>query len=386
MYPRAFQVKGERSFFLLGPRMTGKSTLLKAQFPNAFWVDLLSGEAYQKYLSNPELFYKEIQFHLKKYPDSVVVIDEIQRLPQLLNEVQRLIVQLHARFIMSGSSARKLKRNSVNLLGGRANEKHLFPLTILELGEDFDLESFLMYGSLPNVSSSGIEEKKEILKSYVTTYLREEIQMEGIVRRLPSFSRFLQLAAETIAQEVNYSNLSSETGVTSKTIREYYQILEDTLIGFVLQPWMKTVRKQLAGSPKFYLFDNGVTNALRENLSGSLSGENKGPLFEQFILQQVKALCSYREFEGSMYYWKARGGREVDLVLAKGSKPLVAIEIKYTNRPTSRDIVSLRSIREEYPKLRTILVTRQKNPIDIDGHEALPYGDFLKMLSDREIV
>lgn len=385
MYSRLFQAKGQRSFFLLGPRMTGKSTLLKSLFPQAFWIDLLSGDAYQKYLSQPGVFYDEVMYQLKKNAKTTIVVDEIQRLPELLNEVQRMIESSKARFVLSGSSARKLKRQSANLLGGRANEYHLFPLTFAELGDSFDLSLSLIFGNLPIVSLSETDEKKRILKSYVTTYLREEIQLEGMVRRLPAFSKFLQLAAECTSQEVNYTNLSSETGVTSKTIREYYQILEDTLIGFFLHPWSRTVRKQLAGSPKFYLFDNGVTNALRENLQ-DLSSESKGPLFEQWIIQQARALCSYLEFDGNMYYWKVRGGVEVDLVLARGSKPQVAIEIKHTKTPKRRDIACLDSIREEYPKLRTILVTRQDHPLMMGQHETLPYQIFLKMLLDGKII
>lgn len=384
MYSRLFSFKTNRSFFLLGPRMTGKSTLLRSRFPDSFWIDLLSGDAYQKYLGDPEKFYDEILYQIKKNKIKSVVVDEIQRLPELLNEVHRLIESNKIQFILSGSSARKLKRQSANLLGGRANEYHLFPLTYHELGDDFSLSSIMIYGSLPIIVSSSANEKKEILKSYTTTYLREEIQLEGTVRRLPSFSKFLQLAAESVSQEVNYSNLGSEIGISGKTIREYYQILEDTLIGFFLHPWHKTVRKQLAGSPKFYLFDNGITNALRENLHESISSESRGPLFEQWILQQVRAICSYQNFEGSMSYWKARGGHEVDLILSRGSTPILAVEIKHTQQPKTKDTACLDSIREEYPKLKTLLVTRQDLPRMISGHESLPYEKFLDHLKNKK--
>jgi predicted AAA+ superfamily ATPase len=238
----------------------------------------------------------------------------------------------------------------------------MFPLTFEELADDFNLDDILHWGSLPSVWTSAPEDKKAILRSYVGLYLREEIQAERIVRNLPSFSRFLALAAESASREVNYTEISRETGVTSKTIREYYSALEETLIGFFLPPWKKSVRKQLAGSPKFYLFDNGVTNALMERLSDSPKGEVRGTLLEQWLLQEVRAIMSYHQVEGSMSYWKARGGHEVDLVISRGPKPILAVEIKHTSNPGGSHFAGLRSFGEEYPKVPKILVTLQDRP------------------------
>ena len=204
------------------------------------------------------------------------------------------------------------------------------------------------------------------------------------MRNLPSFSKSLQLAAENISKEVNYSEISKQTGVVSKTIAGYFSIIEDSFIGFLLPPWSKTVRKELAGSPKFYFFDNGVTNALRENLTDMPTGEVYGYLFEQFIIQQVRAILSYREFEGSIYYWKARGGKEVDLIIARGSKPILAVEIKATTRPGVSDFSGLASFAEEYPKVPGVLVTRQPRSTVQNQFEGIPVLEFLKRLSDGE--
>lgn len=311
------------------------------------------------------------------------MIDEIQRVPSLLNEVHRLIEDSQLRFALSGSSARKLKRGGSNLLAGRADDLRLFPLLPEEIGSAFDLDSALRWGTLPAVWLEDAAGKKNILRSYVSTYLREEIQAEGYVRNLPSFSRFLNLAAESIAQEVSYANIARETSVTSKTIREYFGILEDTLVGFLLPPWTRSIRKQLAGSPKFYFFDNGVTNALRENLSDRPNEQALGSLFEQWVIQSIRAVLAYRQFEGSIYFWRARGGREVDVVIAKGSKPVLAIEIKSTRRPDLRDCASLVSFREEYPKVESVLVTRQPRAARLGAFDSMPAIDFLKDLARR---
>ena len=384
MISRSIKVPTQRSFFLFGPRMTGKSTWIQSEFKSALRIDLLEEQNFLVYLSHPEELEKEVLAYYKKHPKGWVVIDEIQRVPALLNEVHRLIEKYNCKFGLTGSSARKLKRGGANLLAGRANEMKIFPLTTIELKDQFNLEAAIHWGTLPAVWTSEADVKKQILRSYVSTYLREEIQAEGIVRNLPSFSKSLQLAAENISKEVNYSEISKQTGVVSKTIAGYFSIIEDSFIGFLLPPWSKTVRKELAGSPKFYFFDNGVTNALRENLTDMPTGEVYGYLFEQFIIQQVRAILSYREFEGSIYYWKARGGKEVDLIIARGSKPILAVEIKATTRPGVSDFSGLASFAEEYPKVPGVLVTRQPRSTVQNQFEGIPVLEFLKRLSDGE--
>ncbi len=381
---RLLKVPPRHSFFLFGPRMTGKSTWLKMAFPKALHIDLLEEANFQRYLSQPSRIRSEIDAFRSKNPKGWVILDEIQRNPALLNEVHRAIEETQLKFALSGSSARKLKRGGANLLAGRAFELRMFPLTAHEWGADFRLDHVLRWGALPAVIQEENTQKKQILRAYVSTYLREEIQAEGFVRNLPSFSRFLQLAAETIGQETAYSAMSRETTVASKTIREYYQILEDTLLGFLLLPWQSRVQKQLAGSPKFYFFDCGVTNALRESLSDPPTGAEKGALFEQWVIQEVRALLSYQNFEGSVAYWKARGGNEVDLIIARGRKPLLAVEIKSTTNPSSRDFAGLRSFAEEYPKVPKVLVTSQPRASLHDKVEALPYLEFFERLLSGE--
>ncbi len=380
MISRSLLLPKNKSFFLFGPRMTGKSTLLKSELKTALRIDLLEEANYQRYLSNPSALADELTSFEKKKPQGWVIIDEIQRIPALLNEVHRTLESTKLKFALSGSSARKLKRGGANLLAGRAIELRLFSLSSIEIGNKFVLSDVIRWGSLPSIWLSEPEAKKQILKTYISMYLREEIQAEGMVRNLQSFSRFLQLVGESIARELNYSAISKETSVTSKTIREYFEILEDTLIGFMLLPWKKSIRKQLAGSPKFYLFDNGVTNALRENLSDLPTGEVWGALFEQWVIQEVRTTLSYRSFEGSIYYWKARGGNEVDLVIARGNKPILAVEIKSTQRPSDRHFSGLRSFAEEYPKIPLVLVTQQSRNSTHGKIEAMPALEFINDL------
>lgn len=359
MITRLISLSKARSFFLFGPRMTGKSTWLKSQLGGSLKIDLLEESNYQRYLSDPEALRLELESYQKKRPEGWVVIDEVQRIPSLLNEVHRAIESSRLKFALSGSSARKLKRGGANLLAGRAIEKKLFSLTSVELGEKFTLSDALFWGTLPSVWLADPEQKKQILRSYISVYLREEIQAEGLVRNVQSFSRFLQLAGENFAKELNYSSIAKDTAVQSKTIKEYFSILEDTLIGFLLPPWKKSVRKQLAGSPKFYFFDNGVTNSLRENLTDRPTGEIYAALFEQWVIQEVRAILSYLNFEGSLYYWRARGGNEVDLIIARGTKPILAVEIKSTQRPNESHFGGLKSFSEEYPTVPLVLVTQQ---------------------------
>ena len=387
MIPRTLILPKNRSFFLFGPRLVGKSTWLKHSLPpDSFKIDLLHEGTYQTYLTDSSRFVDEVRAFEKRKPSGWVCIDEVQRIPALLNEVQSLMESSKLRFALSGSSARKLKRGGGNLLGGRANDLKMFSATSIEQGEDFSLKHAIKWGSLPAVLTSDDEDKKQILRAYISTYMREEIQAEGIVRNLPSFARFLQLAAENIGQELNYSSIASETSVTSKTIKEYFQILDDTLLGTILPPWKKMVRKQLAGSPKFYFFDNGVTNALRENLSHTPTGHELGQIFEQTVIQEVRALLSYMDFEGQLYFWRARGGNEVDILISRGPRPLLAIEVKATERPGPRDFAGLLSFAEEYPKVPKILVTRQPRASLFKDIEALPYVEFMKRLSGKEYL
>ncbi len=375
------------SSFLFGPRLTGKSTCIKMQFKNAKIFNLLEEDLYLQFTSNPKLFRNLCIQHHTNTGETLFVIDEVQRLPYLLNEVHSMIENQGFLFILSGSSARKLKRAGANLLAGRAIENFLFPLTYQEIINDkqeFNLDSVLQFGSLPKVYLADETEKKGILKSYVNTYLAEEIQQEGGVRNLPAFIRFLELAAESNSQELNYSQIASDSGVRSSTIKEYYSILSETRIGTLLYPWTKSVRKELAGSPKFYFFDQGIVNALQQKLSSNLSNSEKGPLFEQWIINQVTAYIHYHHLERSLNYWKTKAGVEVDLLVSKSRKPTTVIEIKWTSKPTTTHFSGLKSIQDEYPEIRCILVcnviTPEQHEVRGKKIEILPYADFLKNL------
>jgi len=388
MLNRDLILNSNHSSFLFGPRLTGKSTCIKLQFKNAKVFNLLEEDLFLQFTSNPKLFRNLCIQHHKTTGEKLFVIDEVQRLPFLLNEVHNLIENHQFIFVLSGSSARKLKRAGANLLAGRAIENFLFPLSYSEItknNQEFNLDEVLKFGSLPKIHLTNEDEKKAILKSYVNTYLSEEIQQEGGVRNLPAFIRFLELAAESNSQELNYSQIASDSGVRSSTIKEYYSILSETRIGTLLYPWTRSIRKELAGSPKFYFFDQGIVNSLLQKLTSTLSNTEKGPLFEQWLINQVIAHIHYHHLERSLNYWKTKAGVEVDLLVSQSRKPIAAIEIKWTSNPATTHFSGLKSILEEHPNIKAILVcnvlapeTRKIKGKDV---EILPFAEFLTNLN-----
>lgn len=380
---------GKHSFFLFGPRQTGKTTLIQGLLdPLAtFNVNLLETEALLKYHRDPSMFRKEISYwtgQLPKPTQGIVFVDEVQKCPAILDEVQLLMDQWKSKltFILTGSSARKLKRTSVNLLGGRAWSFALHPLTHQEIADRFELHDVLQFGSLPPVMAGKAEDRMRTLRGYSQTYLKEEVLDEALVRNLPAFSRFLELAADQSGMPVNYSNIAAETGVRSKTVREYYQILEDTLLAFHLPPYLKSARKRLATHPIFYLFDTGVINALCGRLETSvLQGTSlHGQLFEHFVVLELRRLISYREKEWSMYHWRTSNGAEVDLVLDTGDK-LLAIEIKSGRNLRSQDFTGLVSFQQDYPRSQLVCVCTADRPFTLNGIRCLPWRDFFSELS-----
>jgi predicted AAA+ superfamily ATPase len=385
MIPRILNLSDSRSYFLFGPRQTGKSTLIKEKLTASdLYINLLPERTFFSYAKEPGRFRQEILAHAQKHPNALIVVDEIQKLPRLLDEVHDLIESTNLRFALTGSSARKLKRGAANMLAGRANTYHLFPLTYEELGTDFDLERALEVGTLPYLWSYNISkaDEREFLESYSNTYLRDEIQSEGVVRQISAFTHFLDIAAVNDGQLVNFSNIARECGVSVKTAQEYYQILEDTFIAHRIEPWSKSIRKRLVSHPRYYFFDMGLTNALCLQF-GKLNSEVRGRRFEQFILLQLIAWNKYHKKNLQFFFWRTHIGVEIDLIISRGDKPIAAIEIKSSNQISPDALNALKEFSTEYPKVKSYIVS----PIDrsrlLDGNiEVIPWKDLFHRLSE----
>ena len=339
MYQRICNILKTRSFFLFGARGTGKSSLLKKFFKqdSPLWIDLLNDRDFLLYSRNPSLLYDQAISLSNKSSRAIkwIIIDEVQRAPQLLNEVHRILESEEARgkiqFGLTGSSARKLKRGAANLLAGRALINNLYPLTASELGEDFNLDHVLNWGSLPAViTEKDPLTRSEILESYVASYLREEIREEQVVRKLDPFLRFLEVAAQTSGQIVNYSAITRDCQVDQKAVMRYFQILEDTLLGVFLPGFDRSVRKQQSKSPRFYLFDLGVQRALRGALNLPISPQSYeyGKVFEQFIILEIIRLNSYLRTKYKLSHLRTKDDAEIDLIIERPGLSTVLMEIK----------------------------------------------------------
>lgn len=324
MYTRRLRLPA-RSFFLLGPRGTGKTTWLRRALPSALWFDLLRTETFLELSQQPERFRQRVEATRR---GSWVVIDEVQRLPSLLNEVHALVAERGRanQFALSGSSARKLKRLDVNLLAGRAINRQCFPLTAAELGTDFNLEHVLRFGLLPQVRSDP-KFAVDTLDAYVSNYLREEIQQEALVRRLDSFARFLQVAAVVNGQVTNLAGVARDAAVARPTVQGYFETLIDTLIGVRLPAWQRRAKVKEVASPKFYLFDCGVARALAGRLREPIDGAERGFLLETLILHELRATIAYENIGGELRYWRTPSGSEVDFVWTRARRA-VGIEVK----------------------------------------------------------
>lgn len=375
----------QRSFFLFGPRQTGKSTWLKSlNLPESWMVNLLSNETYYRYLKQPSQFRREAQEKIRS-GTKWIILDEVQRIPELLNEVHQLMEESEVRFILSGSSARKLKRDGANLLGGRALLRHLFPFTVQELMESnsnhiLDLETLLKWGTLPPIIGLNPSDSTDTLNAYVEIYLREEIQMEALVRNLGGFTRFLDLSAAYCGEIINFNSLAKECGLPHRTVQSYFEVLEDTLIAYRLPAWRQSPTKRLVGHPKLYLFDNGVTNALCHRLTGPLDATTRGRLFEQFFIQETQRVLNYKNLSMGIYYWRTNNGAEVDLVLEQGGKPFMAVEFKSRSDIDRADLSGLRSFHEDYPKANCLIVCTCPEPWTLDFAQILPWSLFLERL------
>jgi predicted AAA+ superfamily ATPase len=365
------------SIFLWGARQTGKSTLLKELFPDVLWYDLLLSSDYKRLLDNNALIRERV---LAEESIRTVVIDEIQRLPELLNEVQWLIVNKNIRFILSGSSPRKIRRSGTNLLGGRALRYELYPLVSAEI-PDFDLLRALNHGLLPKIYDSANPTK--LLNAYIGNYLQDEIVAEAKLRNVDVFSRFLQIAAITNGEIVNYTNIAAETAVSSTTVKEYFQILENTLLGRHLPSFQKKPKRRVVMSPKFYLFDIGIVNSLLKRNKIEFGTETFGKAFEHFIYQEIYAHSHYSGLEFPVSYWRTSSGFEVDFVLGDHQ---VAIEVKSINNVNPRHLKGLRAFAEEYAVEKQIVVSNDPYPRLVDNILILPWKVFLQRLWNGEII
>lgn len=375
--------KPSRSFFLFGPRATGKSTWLKASFPEHYYLDLLRNDIYFHLSSSPANFRERI---LGQNPETTwIIVDEIQRLPVLLQDVHSLIEEKKYRFALSGSSARKLKRGQANLLAGRASVKHLFPLTWSEYGDAATLEDVLAFGSLPNVITDP-DSRIEQLEAYVGTYLREEIKEEALTRNVPAFGRFLEVAALTNAQVTNLSNIARDAGISRSTTSTYFEILVDTLLGFWLPAWTPRAKIKEIAHPKFYFFDTGVLRGVQKMLREKISPEQQGILFETFLLHELNAHQAYADTGGNFYYWRTSSGIEIDVIWQRAST-IVAIEIKSSVRWKSDYEAGFRSLMSSSIKPTACYGVYLGNDIlKKDFGWVLPWKEFLKRLYDKKII
>jgi predicted AAA+ superfamily ATPase len=379
MYTRKqiFEGSENESIFFWGARQTGKSTLLKTLFPEAFWIDLLLTNEYERFAKNPGLI-REIV--LENPAIHLIVIDEIQLIPALLNEIHWLIVNKGVRFIMSGSSPRKILHSGVNLLGGRALRYELYPLISREI-PGFDLTKALNNGLLPKHYDAN--NPKKMLSAYIGSYLRDEIAAEAKIRNIATFSRFLEIAALTNGEMVNYSNIASETGVSVPTIKEYFQILENTLLGRYLPSFQKNPKRRVITAPKFYLFDVGIVNSLLNRGKIEAGNEIFGKAFEHFIYQEIYAHSRYSDLNYPVKYWRTASQIEIDFVLGDHE---VAIEVKATAAATNRHLKGLKSFAEEYATKKLILVTNDPYPRLVENISVLPWNVFLQRLWGGEII
>lgn len=371
-------VTGSAATFLWGPRQSGKTTLLHQRFPAARFYDLLDTTLSAEMSVSPRLLREQI---LAARPP-VVVVDEVQKVPALLEEVHWLLENTSTRFVLCGSSARSLRRRARNLLGGRAVEYRLLPLTSREI-PDLDLERYFHHGGLP--VHYLVDDPVPRLKAYVNAYMREEIIDESATRNVPAFARFLQVVALTHAQQINYANIARETGVSPGTVRSYFQILDDTLLGYTLEPWRKTARRRLVETAKYYLFDVGVARALHPEAARVTEGSDLyGRAYEHFLLNEVRAYLAYRRDDRPLAFWRTHSGFEVDLIVGDLE---AALEFKSNRQVRDADYRGLRRLKEEHRVRRSIIVARTEEPRTTDdGIEILPWRSFCSQLWDGAIV
>ncbi len=380
MVERIIQLPTSKSFFLFGARGTGKSTLVKKSFPisegKTLYLDLLKEDVERQLLQRPQSLVEQID----RIGPSLewIIIDEVQRAPRVLDVVHSLIEERKLKFALTGSSARKLKRGAANLLAGRALDFSLFPLTHREFGRKFDsidLDHALAFGTLPGLLDIEGELKTKFLLSYAQMYLKEEIWGEQLIRKLEPFRQFLEIAAQADGKILNFSSLSRDLNVDDKTVRGYFEILNDTLIGWLLPSFSKSIRKQQRQAPKFYFFDNGVRRALDRTVVAPLrpSTYEYGKCFENFVINEIQRLSSYKGKAYSLSYFNTKEGVEIDLIIDRPGQPLALVEIKSKRLISDLDLSSLIKLRGEFGGAECFCLSLDDIPKKIEGINVLPW-------------
>lgn len=388
MFSRIIDIKNplkDLSLLLLGPRQTGKSTLLNALFPNSQMFDLLDPELFRDLTKSPSLLVELIETKEK----GPIIIDEIQKLPELLDVVHSLMSKnKSARFILTGSSARKLRKQGQNLLGGRAYPLFLHPITSREFlstkKSSESLDILLQFGGLPSVLTAKSPER--VLKAYIGIYLQEEIKAEGYARNLGDFSKFLEVAALTNSEQLDYAGVARDVQLSPRTVASYYSVLQDTLIGYLLEPYRKTKIRKAVSTPKFYYFDVGVCNFLTGRLALAKGTPEYGKVLEHFVFTELIAYKDYLERDFELFYWRSTSQFEVDFIIQLKSKKLIGIEVKGSSHIDKDDLKGFKAFEEDFSLEKRIIVCNEKNIRNIDGkYLIIPFHKFCHQLWAGEL-
>ena len=379
MYHRIFDIENrlDEGMFLFGGRQVGKSTLLRERFPGAIYIDLLNPDIRKRFKRRTMEFYEML---VKYPPRTLVIVDEIQKLPELLDVVHKLMVENSLHFILSGSSARKIKKAGVNQLGGRANEEHLYPLVYAEI-PDYDFSRAVQNGMIPR--HYDVKDARVRIKNYINLYLKEEIEEEALVQNIDTFGRFLEVAAVTNTEILNYDNVASDCGVSVNTAKAYFKILYDTLLGFEVKPYRKVIKRKLYQTSKFYFFDVGIPNHLLHRFHLMPGTPEYGHAFESIVMQEIRAYLGYTGSEEDLTYWHTYTKDEVDAVIGDAR---IAIEIKSTDHVDNDHKKGLKKFVEEHPDAKQIIVSRDILTRRSDNIDLYYVTDFFKALWAGEII